>query len=54
MDSATPPVEDPFAAMDPEMAAHPQPLFKSLRESMPVIPVEDRGCLLYTSDAADE
>ena len=28
--------------MDPEMAAHPQPLFKMLRESMPVLPVEGR------------
>src|SRR5665213_1366554 len=45
MDSSPPP-EDPFAAMDPEMAAHPQPLFKMLRESMPVIPVEDRGVAL--------
>ena len=32
--------EDPFAAMDPEMAAHPQPMFKMLRDSMPVMPVE--------------
>jgi cytochrome P450 len=46
MDSPPPPPEDPFAAMDPEMAAHPQPLFKMLRESMPVIPVEDRGVAL--------
>ena len=45
MDSSPPP-EDPFAAMDPEMAAHPQPLFKMLRESMPVIPVEGRGVAL--------
>ncbi len=36
MDSPPAPPEDPFAAMDPEMAAHPQPLFKMLRESMPV------------------
>ncbi len=45
MEDASPP-EDPFAAMDPEMAAHPQPLFKMLRESMPVIPVEGRGVAL--------
>ncbi len=45
MDSSPPP-EDPFAAMDPEMAAHPQPLFKMLRDSMPVIPVEGRGVAL--------
>jgi len=46
MDSSPPPPEDPFASMDPEMAAHPQPLFKMLRDSMPVIPVEDRGVAL--------
>ncbi len=46
MDSSTPPPEDPFAAMDPESAAHPQPMFKMLRESMPVIPVEGRGVAL--------
>src|SRR5271163_558677 len=46
MDSSPPPAEDPFAAMDPEMAAHPQPLFKALRDSMPVIPVEGRGVAL--------
>ncbi|MEI7858789.1 MAG: cytochrome P450 [Acidimicrobiales bacterium] len=47
MDSPTPPPpSDPFAAMDPEMAAHPQPLFKMLRESMPVIPVDTGGVAL--------
>ena len=45
-DTDTPPPEDPFASMDPEMAAHPQPLFKMLRESLPVIPVEGRGVAL--------
>ena len=33
----------PFAAMDPEMAANPQPVFKALRESMPVMRIEDGG-----------
>jgi cytochrome P450 len=33
--------DDPFAAMDPEMAAHPQPMFKLLRDEMPVMPVEN-------------
>ncbi len=32
--------DDPFAAMDPEMAAHPQPMFKMLRDEMPVMPVD--------------
>jgi cytochrome P450 len=27
----------PFAAMDPDMAAHPQPSFKDLRDTMPVM-----------------
>jgi len=31
---------DPFAAMDPEMAANPQPMFKMLRDEMPVMPVD--------------
>ncbi len=46
METADPPPEDPFAAMDPEMAAHPQPLFKELRATLPVIPVEGRGVAL--------
>jgi cytochrome P450 len=39
-ESAEGAAEDPFAGMDPEMAAHPQPMFKMLRDSMPVMPVE--------------
>ena len=31
----TPSDANPFAGMDPEMAANPQPMFKALRESMP-------------------
>ncbi|MGD0880546.1 MAG: cytochrome P450 [Acidimicrobiales bacterium] len=54
MDSSTPPPEDPFAAMDPESAAHPQPMFKMLRESMPVIPVEGRGVALTRKVDVDE
>jgi cytochrome P450 len=37
---------DPFAGMDPEMAAHPQPMFKMLRDEMPVMPVEGVGMVL--------
>jgi cytochrome P450 len=40
--------------MDPEMAAHPQPLFKMLRETMPVIPVEGRGVALTRKADVDE
>ncbi len=36
----------PFSAMDPEMAANPQPVFKALREAMPVMPIEGVGVLL--------
>ena len=44
-ESAEGSAEDPFAGMDPEMAAHPQPMFKMLRDSMPVMPV-DRGVVV--------
>ncbi len=54
MDSPPPPAEDPFAAMDPEMAAHPQPMFKMLRESMPVVPVEGRGVALTMRSDVEE
>ena len=37
---------NPFAGMDPETAANPQPMFKALRESMPVMPVEGVGVVL--------
>jgi cytochrome P450 len=50
MDPSTAPVEDaeidtgdPFAGMDPETAAHPQPMFKMLRDDMPVMPVDGVG-----------
>jgi cytochrome P450 len=36
----------PFAGMDPETAANPQPMFKALRESMPVMPVDGVGVVL--------
>ena len=36
----------PFAGMDPETAANPQPMFKALRETMPVMPVEGVGVVL--------
>ena len=37
---------NPFAAMDPEMAAHPQPVFKVMRDTMPVMPIEGLGVVL--------
>ena len=45
----------PFAAMDPEMAANPQPTFKMLREAMPVMTMEDRrGVVLSRKAEIDE
>ncbi len=45
----------PFAAMDPEMAANPQPMFKMLRDAMPVMPLEDgRGVVLSRKAEIDE
>ncbi len=44
---------DPFAAMDPEMAAHPQPMFKMLRDDMPVMPV-DTGVVISRKVDVDE
>ncbi len=44
---------DPFSAMDPEMAANPQPVFKDLRLSMPVIPIEGMGVALCRKSDID-
>ncbi len=45
----------PFAAMDPEMAANPQPMFKMLRDAMPVMAMEDgRGVVLSRRAEIDE
>ena len=45
-DLTEPAAESPFSAMDPEMAANPQPVFKALREATPVMPIEGVGVLL--------
>src|ERR1700678_1067365 len=52
----TPPVADqsPFAAMDPETAAHPQPMYKMLRDSAPVMPVEGVGVVITRKAEAEE
>ncbi|HXZ61146.1 MAG TPA: cytochrome P450, partial [Acidimicrobiales bacterium] len=48
---------DPFSRMDPEMAAHPQPVFKALRDDMPVLGIEmpsgGRGVLLTRKEDVD-
>ncbi|HZM54520.1 MAG TPA: cytochrome P450, partial [Acidimicrobiales bacterium] len=46
--------DDPFAAMDPEMAANPQPMFKVLRDTVPVMPVEGMGVVLTRKLDVDE
>jgi cytochrome P450 len=46
VEETTPPDTSPFAAMDPEMAANPQPVFSALRDSMPVMPVEGIGVVV--------
>ena len=44
-------------AMDPEMAANPQPIFKVMRDEMPVMPIDlpsGRGVLLSRKEEIDE
>ena len=52
----TPPVNDqsPFAALDPETAAHPQPMYKMLRDSTPVMPVDGVGVVITRKLEADQ
>ena len=52
----TPPQADqsPFASMDPESAAHPQPMYKMLRDSMPVMPVDGVGVVITRKAEAEE
>jgi cytochrome P450 len=48
---------NPLNGMDPEMAAHPQPVFKLMRDDMPVMEVEmgsGRGVLLTRKAEIDE
>ena len=48
---------DPFSAMDPEMAANPQPVFKMLRDDMPVMSIDltaGQGVLLTRKAEIDE
>ena len=46
--------ESPFSSMDSETAANPQPMFKMLRDSMPVMPVEGTGVVLTRKAEIDE
>lgn len=49
--------QDPFAGMDPEMAANPQPVFKALRDDVPVMEIDmpsgGRGILLTRKEDID-
>jgi cytochrome P450 len=53
---ATPPAaeQSPFAAMDPETAAHPQPMYKMLRDSEPVMAVDGVGVVITRKAEAEE
>jgi cytochrome P450 len=44
----------PFDGMDPEMAAHPQPVFKAMREAGTVMPIDGVGVLLSGKAEIDE
>jgi len=46
--------ESPFSSMDAETAANPQPMFKTLRDSMPVMSVEGTGVVLTRKAEIDE
>ena len=48
------PGADPFSTMDPEMAAHPQMVFKALRDECPVMAIEGTGVLLTRKSEVDE
>ncbi len=48
------PETNPFAQMDPEMAAHPQPMFKAIRATDPVLAVEGVGVVLARKAEIDE
>jgi cytochrome P450 len=55
MDTTTeaPAEGNPMSGMDPEMAAHPQPVYQAMRE-MPVMPIEGMGVLLSGKAVIDE
>jgi cytochrome P450 len=55
-DPSAPEGGSPFSAMDPEMAANPQPMFKLLRDDSPVMPMDmpnGRGVLLSRKEEID-
>jgi cytochrome P450 len=48
------PEQSPFAAMDPETAANPHPMFKMLRETQPVMPIDGVGVIITGRAEIDE
>jgi cytochrome P450 len=54
VEPAIEPDANPFAQMDPEMAAHPQPVFKAIRATDPVLAVEGVGVVLARKAEIDE
>jgi cytochrome P450 len=46
--------QSPFTGMDPEMTAHPQVMYKSLRDDCPVMEVEGMGVVLTRKAEIDE
>ncbi len=48
------PDTNPMAGMDPEMTANPQPLFKLMRDNMPVLTTEGGGVVLARKAEIDE
>ena len=46
--------ESPFSSMDHETAANPQPMFKMLRDSMPVMPVDGVGVVVTRKVEVEE
>ena len=48
------PEQSPFASMDAETAANPQPMFKELRDAMPVMPVDGVGVVVTRKAEVDE
>jgi cytochrome P450 len=51
---ASEPEGNPFAQMDPEMGANPQPIFKAIRATDPVLAVEGVGVVLARRAEIDE
>ncbi len=54
MDSAGPVTVDPLSSMAPDMAAHPQPVYRAMREATPVLAVEGVGVIVSGKAEADE